>query len=164
MSHGSITSRTIGFGLTIFLLLGVSGRTSKSAGAKVQECSVEIVSPKAGVKVRRDALVSGTAQLPANGYLWVLAHKKGLKQWWPQGEGEVEIQDGKWDVLVKFGKEGANENGIFEIAAVVVDKQGNEDLKRWVEDAPKNGYLPTNFPNPLQNCPIARVSVDKVGD
>jgi len=150
--------------MLIWLLLSLTVKAPQVSEAKIPECSVEIVSPKAGAKVRRDSLVSGSAKIPTNGYLWVLAHKKGVKQWWPQGGGEVEIQDGKWDVLVKFGKEGAQEVGVFEIAAVVVDKQTNEDLKRWVEDAPKNGYLPTSFPNAFQGCPIVRLSVDKVGD
>jgi uncharacterized protein YndB with AHSA1/START domain len=92
----------------------------------------------------------------------VLAHKRGLKGWWPQGGGEADIRAGEWEVLVKFGKSG--EIGAFEIAVVIVDKQANEDLKRWVEDAPRKDYPPINFPNTIEGCPVKTVTVDKVGD
>jgi hypothetical protein len=126
------------------------------------ECAVDITAPKPGGKVRGDALVSGTAKIPADTYLWILAHKKGLRGWWPQGGGEADVKEGKWEVLVVFGKPG--EIGTFEIAAVVVDKQTNEDLKRWVEDAPRKSYPPINFPNPVEGCSVKTVPVDKVGD
>ncbi|MFA7060074.1 MAG: hypothetical protein WC156_04575 [Pedobacter sp.] len=130
--------------------------------ANAQECSVDIIAPKPGGKVRIDALVSGTANIAANSYLWVLAHRKGLKGWWPQGGGEADVKEGKWEVLVTFGKPG--EIGTFEVAVVVVDKQTNEDLKRWVEDAPRKNYPSFNFPNPVEGCSVKTVLVDKVGD
>jgi hypothetical protein len=130
--------------------------------ANAQECSVDITAPKPGGKVRSDALVSGTGKIPANSYLWILAHRKGLKGWWPQGGGEADVKERKWEVLVVFGKPG--EIGTFEIAAVVVDQQTNGDLKRWVEDAPRKNYPPINFPNPVEGCSVKTVLVDKVGD
>ena len=127
-----------------------------------QTCAVEINEPRAGANVRGDALVRGKAKIPSNSYLWILAHRKGLKGWWPQGGGDADIKEGEWEVLVKFGTIG--EIGEFEIAAVVVDQLANEDLKIWVKDAPHNKYPPTSFPNPIGGCPIKTVTVVKVGD
>lgn len=148
----------------ICMLIGVTIPAGGRYKTQAQECMIEISSPREGSQVRRDALVNGTARTPASGYLWILAHKKGLKGWWPQGGGEADVKDGKWEVLVIFGKPGTGEIGTFEIAAVVVDKSTNEDLKRWVEDAPRKDYPPISFPNPLEGCPIKIITVDKVGD
>ena len=146
----------------IGMLVGFSIQAARTYTTPAQECMIEIGSPKTGSHVRRDALVSGTARIPANGHLWILAHKKGVKGWWPQGGGEADVKDEKWEILVSFGKSG--EIGNFEIAAVVVDKSTNDDLKRWVEDAPRRDYPPISFPNPFEGCPFKTVSVEKVGD
>src|SRR6267142_387395 len=144
----------------VWVVVGFYGSIA-STSMGVTPCAVDIAAPSPGGKVRGDALVSGTAKIPAESYLWILAHKKGLKGWWPQGGGEADVKEGKWDVLVVFGKPG--EIGTFEIAAVVVDKQTNEDMKRWVEDAPRKGFPPINFPNPVEGCSVKTVPVDKVG-
>jgi hypothetical protein len=152
------------FWIAVLVSLGLTISIASDASQLFQECSIEITLPKAGAQVRRDALVSGTAKIPASAHLWVLAHKKGLKGWWPQGGGEADISDGNWEVLVIFGKPNTGEIGTFEVAAVAVDKATNEDLKRWVEEAPRKDYQPINFPNPIEGCPFKRVTVEKAGD
>ncbi|MGB7922878.1 MAG: hypothetical protein WCF57_06510 [Pyrinomonadaceae bacterium] len=148
---------------TLFcMMIALTLPVASPCQASAQTCSVKIISPSPGGNVRRDALVRGTAKIPANGYLWLLAHKRGFKQWWPQGGGEADINGGEWEVLVIFGK--AKEIGAFEIAAVVVDSQTNEDLKRWVADAPSRDYPSIDFPNSLAGCSIEKITVDKIGD
>jgi hypothetical protein len=140
-------------------LLALPASVSKAQKTEIQECNVVITSPKPDEKVQSDALVKGTAQIPKGSFLWVLARKEGLTGWWPQGGGPAEIEDGKWKVLVKFGV--PNEYGTFEIATAVVDAQRNEDLKKWVEEAPPN-YFPTKFPSLVEGCMMKKVVVDKV--
>jgi hypothetical protein len=124
-------------------------------------CSVSISDPRPGAQVHApDILVHGESTKPAEGHLWVLAHRRGLKGWWPQGGGETDVADGQWEVLVTLGK--PSELGSFEIVAVVVNKQSNEELNRWVEEAPKLGYPPTGFPTPVEGCAFKKVAVDKV--
>jgi hypothetical protein len=142
-----------------FALLQVT-KTSKAAR---QACSVDITAPKPGAHVRRRTSVSGTAKgIPDDSYLWILAHRKTYNGWWPQGGGAVTVKEGIFEVLVFYGEPG--ETGEFETAAVVVDKQTNEDLKRWVAEAQSKGYPPTNFPNPVGTCPVKTISVVKDGD
>lgn len=148
--------------LTVLCAFAALGTSGAKAARSPQECRLEITSPKMGAQVRRDALVSGTAKIPPSAHLWVLAHKNGLKGWWPQGGGEADISDGNWEVLVTFGK--PSEIGTFEVAAVAVDKSTNEDLKRWVEEAQRKEFQPINFPNPVEGCPFRKVTVEKVGD
>jgi hypothetical protein len=105
-------------------------------------------------------MVEGTANIPTKGFLWVLAHKKGLAGWWPQGGGPVTT-NGRWEVNVFYGQ--ARDNGSsFEVVAVIVDNDTNNRLKRWVDEAPGKGYAPTLFPSSFSGCPKAQITVVKV--
>lgn len=142
-----------------WLILILAFPLSTAQVAEAQQCKVEMISPKAGDKVKGDGLVKGTASIPANAFLWVLAHREGLQGWWPQGGGPARVINGEWKVLVVYGKSG--ELGTFEVAVVVVDARTNEDLKKWVHEAPHTGYSPTEFPNTIEGCPIRLVVVEK---
>jgi hypothetical protein len=80
-----------------------------------------ISTPQEGDIVHRETLVKGIAEI----YLWILIRRKGQK-WYPQGMANVI--DGRWEINVAFGSKGAP--GVFELAAVVVDKQTSEELER----------------------------------
>ena len=141
----------------VSLVLPIANTPEVNAQGK---CSVKITSPKPGEGVGNDKMVEGTATIPIDidGYLWVLARKKGQNRWWPQGGAPTAIKKGNWSVTVTFGT--PKELGTFEIVAIVVDNEVNQDLKQWAQDAPDNGYsrpieLPTSF------CETPIISVEK---
>jgi hypothetical protein len=134
------------------------------APEEVTPCRVAISDPRPGAQVHaREILVHGEARRPDRGYLWVLARHGGLRGWWPQGGGEADVSDdGQWKVLVTLGN--PRELGTFEIVAVIVNEQSNEELKRWVVEAPHAGYPPTGFPTPVEGCAFRILAVEKVSD
>ena len=139
-------------------LFGVAGQGQTKPSTS--NCMVEIVAPHPGDHVSETGQVSGTATIPSEDYLWVLAHKAGLNGWWPQGGGSRDISEGKWQATVFYGQPrdvGSN----FEIVAVVVDDNNNTKLQQWVKDAPNSGYPPTEFPNTVTGCSTPKVIVAK---
>jgi hypothetical protein len=126
--------------------------------AGVPACSVAVLSPQAGDRVKSPSSVTGSAVVPEGTHLWVLARHQGLQGWWPQGGGAAEIHDGKWDVYVTYGTPG--ELGTFELAVIVVGAQGDADLRRWVNEAGP-GYAPTQMPATIEECPTRRLTVEK---
>ena len=142
------------------LLQGAAGPRAGGIPA-TSVCSAAIVSPRNGDDVRGSGMVSGTAEIPAEGHLWVLARHQGLSGWWPQGGGEAHVADGRWQRLVFYGR--AGETGPFDVAVAIVDGPADEILRQWVQSAPPD-YPPTTFPNVIDGCPIPRIVVTKVGD
>lgn len=124
-----------------------------------QNCNVKITSPENGSHVDGNGLVSGTVDLPPNGYLWLFSHKLGFNGWWPQGNGPAQIMGNQWDVLVYYGVK--NDFGRFEVIAMVVDEQTHEDLKKWVTEAPGKDYPPISLPTTIDGCNFARIRVEK---
>jgi hypothetical protein len=143
-----------------FLVLFLTAHTQRAqASSKFREpCSVVLLTPREGEKVIGSSLVTGIAEIPPGSFLWVFAHREGLQRWWPQGDGAARLVNGKWKVLVTYGKPG--ELGTFEIVAVVVGAQANEDLRKWTKSAAP-GYEPTELPSSIGACPTPTVVVDK---
>jgi hypothetical protein len=82
-------------------------------------CPVDILSPRSGAIVAGTGTIEGSARLPADSHLWVLARRKDFDGWWPQGGGAVPVLHGRWSVPVRYGE--PHDAGYdFEIAAVVV--------------------------------------------
>jgi hypothetical protein len=135
------------------------GTKAQSQREEARKCSITITSPVPGASVREVSIVEGKAKIPANGHLWVLAHPGALNGWWPQGGGEIPLSEGKWAVDVQYGVE--RDKGKFEIAVVAVDKAVNSSLENWVETAPDRNYPPVRFPQGIEGCPIAKVTVVK---
>jgi hypothetical protein len=134
-----------------------------SAGAENVACDVQIVHPKNGTNVGQSEQADGKAQKPAGTFLWLLAHRKGFAPWWPQGAGPTvpDPQTGTWSTLVFFGVP-RDVNNEFEVAAIVVDKAGNDLLVKWVEDTNKSQvYVPIAMPNPVTGCTPQLVTVRK---
>jgi len=129
-----------------------------------QNCNVRITRPAEGSNVAGTALISGTATLPANSHLWILAHQVGINGYWPQGNGQAQVNQNTWDVLVYFGTPG--NFGTFEVLAVVVDDQTHRNLQSWVQTAPNTTppYQPIALPTVIDGCTIARLRVEKTNN
>jgi len=112
--------------------------------ARVQgktECAVQILSPSPGEHVAQTGAVHGRARFPAGAYLWVLAHRKDVNGWWPQGDGPVAVVDGSWTVQVNYGD--SRDAGFrFEIAAVIVTRAVHERWLEWVQNVKTTGLFP----------------------
>src|SRR5208337_5228443 len=133
--------------MRLILLFWLFSALIGTVQAQGQSCTVTIVAPSAEDKVAEMDQVKGTGTIPADTYLWVFAHRKGLALWWPQGGGPAVITKGTWEVTATFGLE--RDNGRqFEIAAAVVDRNTNEKLMNWVNKASETGQYPgMNFPS-----------------
>ena len=133
---------------------GVLAQTKKSA-----VCSIEIDDPAPGSSVGPSGDVSGTAKIPPNSHLWILAHKKTINAWWPQGGAETHVENGHWTVNVTYGVD--TDKGNFEVAAVAVGDSTSKDLDHWVETAPARNYPPRPFPASVEGCVPTKLTLVK---
>ena len=103
------------------------GRLSPSA-------EVRIDSPERGAPVNETGIVEGIATIPPGASLWVLVRREGAARWWPQGNGPVPVNQGRWQASVKYGEK--HDTGhAFEICAIAVRHATEELWRRWVERA-----------------------------
>jgi hypothetical protein len=140
--------------LVALLATAVPGRAQPQH--QPDPCSVSVQITR---RVGGGGLVTGTATLPPDGFLWVLARPQGFAGWWPQGGGPASIQGGRWAVYVTYGISG--QLGAFDVAVVVVGPQGNQELREWVQAA-RPPYPPIEFPPTLPQCPVRTFGVQKV--
>lgn len=63
-------------------------KTRVSRGSS--RAKVEILAPQSGATVTDVGLAEGTADIPRDSFLWVLARRKDFQGWWPQGIGSTE--------------------------------------------------------------------------
>jgi hypothetical protein len=148
-------------GLLVCVCLGLSrGAPHVLAQAQPAACSVAIADPKLGDRVGAEALVSGRATLPTGKYLWVFAHRKGLRLWWPQGAGAAQVsKGGEWAVLVNFGQP-RDAGAEFEVTALVVDDDANASLDTWVKDGDRTGnYSGLSLPAFVSGCEPPLITV-----
>jgi hypothetical protein len=140
-------------------LLAIAG-LAVAQQAKAPSCEITITSPRPGTTVGASGTVKGAARTPASSHLWVLAHKKTLNGWWPQGGGETPVTDGQWgEIEVTYGEE--RDRGDFEVAVVAVGEDTHKELNKWVDTAPERHYPPIRFPATIEACPVARITVVK---
>ncbi len=94
------------------------------------------------------AFLEGRAEAPAGVQIWALAHRKDVEGWWPQGEGAVTIENGRWKTTVKLGEpEDAGRD--FEIALAPVDADAHNLLLCWVEESrAAREWPPIRLPRP----------------
>jgi len=134
------------------------------SGAQEQntsQCSIEILFPKPHQVVAVNDLVKGKAHIPPGKYLWVFAHAKALRLWWPQGEGPAKIAGGNWKILVFYGTP-QDIGRDFEISAAVLGPAENEAMLKWFKKAKATNLYPgIRFPKIVSGCPIPRVTVTK---
>jgi hypothetical protein len=101
-------------------------RMQRQALSGSSQAKVEILAPRSGATVADVAMVEGSARMPPDSFLWVLARRKDFQGWWPQGAGAVLVDQNRWRVSVTCG--GPDDKGSdFEVAALVV-RQSTNDL------------------------------------
>ncbi len=127
-----------------------------------QGCNVKITSPANGTHVDGQGLVSGIVNLPYSGYLWIFARKAGFNAWWPQGNGTAEVLGNDWEVLVHYGTK--EDDGKFDVIALVVDEQTNLDLEKWSKNSKAENYPPIALPKSIDGCTFSRIRVQKNKD
>lgn len=142
------------------LILMISSLFFIAPSVTAQKCRIKIKSPTNDTEVGRRGVVNGTAHIPTDKYLWIVARKRGFYGWWPQGNGPVEIKKHQWEVAIHYGVE--REYGKFEILAVVVDEKGHAEFEQWVREAPNKNYPPMPLPTTIETCPLKRRIVEKV--
>jgi len=119
-----------------------------------------ITSPLPNTECGVNVKVSGRSKIFKDKHLWVLAHRKDLKdKWWPQ-VGEVSVaSNGSWTTSARLG-ETQDVDFDFEIGAVWVDSLTNTRLNDYLNHAAQTGnWTPMKFP---QGSPVAIVTVKKV--
>jgi hypothetical protein len=123
-------------------------------------CKLEIESPKSSDTVETEIQVQGSASIPPGTYLWILSHRKGIAQWWPEGGGAARIDKGGFDVFVTLGKD-KDSGRTFEIMGIVLDKAGNAQLEKWVSDsdAKQNWDIGLKVPSPAVGCEAQVVTI-----
>ena len=108
---------------------------------------VEIRLPKNGARVAGAGIVEGTASLPSDSHLWVLARRKDADGWWPQGAGAITLDGNRWSVSVIYG-EPHDAGRDFEIAALVVGTPTHELWTDAVARVKETGlYPPVKLPS-----------------
>jgi hypothetical protein len=136
--------------------LGASSASAQSTA----DCYAQIKSPSQGGGVGLTGVVEGTSATYGNISVWVLTHRKGLSQWWPQNGGPV-LSGGNWSAKVYYGtpKEAGQP---FEIAVVPVDLQTSEGLAGWTERASVySQYDGIPLPHPAKGCRYNIVDVQR---
>jgi hypothetical protein len=116
-------------------------RVSRMARRSSRECTPEILAPASGAVVAATGVVQGSAALPEDSYLWILARRKDIDGWWPQGGGLVPVNGTRWSVSVNYG--GPHDAGFeFEIAALVVGPSTRDLWTDWFARVKETGLFP----------------------
>lgn len=113
-------------------LLPVSLRRFLKAAIRLSksDCRIWIDSPTERDQVGNAGVVSGRAAGNLHDrFLWVLVRRDGQKDWWPQGEGPVSVNQGSWQCVAEFGGSSHGSNW-FEIVAILANSSVNEFLVR----------------------------------
>ena len=122
------------------MLRGVS-RMKRRVLREFSPASVEILAPQRGGTVTDVGLAEGSAIVPDDSFLWVLAHRKDFNGWWPQGMGAVPVDRNRWSVSVTYG--GPQDKGRdFELAALVVPQPTHELWTDWAARVRETGLFP----------------------
>ncbi len=115
---------------------------------------VEILAPQSGAIVESLGVVEGSAAVPSDSFLWVLARRKDFDGWWPQGMGAIPVDRNRWGVSVTYG--GPQDRGSdFELAALVVRQSTHELWTDWVARVKETGLFP-----PVQLPPAGFVQAE----
>ena len=118
-----------------------AARVKRKISCGFSQATVEILTPRSGAMVATAGLVEGSAVMPSDSFLWVLARRKDFDGWWPQGMGAALVDRNRWRVSVMYG--GPEDNGWhFEIAALIVRPSTHELWTDWVARVKETGLFP----------------------
>jgi len=140
----------------------VAGFGASSASAQpISGCYAQIKTPSEGSGVALTGAVEGSSAIDADTSVWVLTHRKGLSEWWPQNGGPVQGGSTDWTAKVTYGtKQEAGQP--FEIVAIPVDKRTNEGLVGWSARASAySDYSGIPLPRPAKGCHYNMVEVQR---
>ncbi len=152
--------------LAVVLLIGLRGVLPAQAPA----CQVTIKAPTGEEPVGAQGDVTGTAQIPRNAYVWLLARRDDQPKnflWPQQGIAATDLAQQsagppKFEASVHYG-ELPDTNKNFRVIVVVVDADQSHKLEKWREEAPTKGYRPwIGLPRSVEGCTPAEVVVKKV--
>ncbi len=123
-------------------------RMKRQRSRGLPQSTVNVLAPQNGAIVADASIVEGTATMPPDSYLWLLARRKDFDGWWPQGAGAVPVNGNHWSVSVTFG--GPQDAGCdFEIAALAVRQPTHELWTDWVARVKETGlFPPVQLPSP----------------
>jgi Methyltransferase domain len=118
-----------------------AARIKRRLSRGFSQAMVEILAPQSGATVADVGLVEGSAVMPSDSFLWILARRKDVNGWWPQGMGAVPVDGNRWRVSVTYG--GPEHKGcFFEIAALLVGQSTHEMWTDWVARVKETGLFP----------------------
>lgn len=93
--------------------------------------SIHINHPESGSVVGSNGETSGTASIPKDAHLWLLARRADQDGWWPQGGGPVCVAKGRWSCQVQYG--GPRDAGhAFEVLAAIVSPAIHRHWLDWI--------------------------------
>ncbi|HEX7181354.1 MAG TPA: hypothetical protein VF756_05885 [Thermoanaerobaculia bacterium] len=126
----------------------------------VADCQIQVTEPTLGQEVAGRAKVEGTAKIPADHHLWVFARHESFREldvWWPQREGSVAPDTGKWKVSATLG--GPQDLGDeFDVAVAVVAEQQDMRIREWFRVSMRaKDYQPIEMPAAVCVSPVLKV-------
>ena len=146
-------------------LLAAFAVLSLDTGARAQSSdgSFEVTSPSSGASVEMLVDVKGSAKLPEGHHLWVFVRRIDFDPfWWPQNEGRVDEESGKWRVQVTVGAP-QDVGWDFEVAVAVFQGNAHFQLREYRREAMRTGeWRPIEMPEVAIAPQIIRIK--KVGN
>ena len=150
--------------LLVFLFVTFATH-SLCTGARAQDSGggFEVTSPRSGASVEMPVDVKGTAKLPEGYHLWVFVRRIDFDPfWWPQNEGRVDEETGKWRVQVTVGAP-QDVGWDFEIAVAVFQGNAHFQLREYRREAMRTGeWRPIEMPETAM--PPQIIKIRKVGN
>lgn len=136
---------------------------AEASAQNATDIGFEITSPRNGANAERLLNVEGVSNLPEGYHLWVFVRRVDFEPfWWPQNEGKVDAESGKWKVQVSVGAS-QDIGWEFEIAVAVFEGNAHVKLREYRRDAMVTGdWRPIEMPE--TDMPPQILRVVKVGN
>jgi hypothetical protein len=116
-------------------------RIKRKLSRGLSHATVNILAPQSDTLVAGSGIVEGSAVMPADSFLWVLARRKDFNGWWPQSTGAIPVDANRWTVSVTYG--GPEDKACdFEVAALIVGQSTHEMWTDWVARVKETGLFP----------------------